>query len=148
MGLAPAGNVGRASRMALTLGDILAKDTESTPTENAEPLTSREVAKLLCGLLGGLRPLTTVAAMRTAVDWMSSRPELWEQFEVDERSALAFEPGATCCKQKQVRTQNRALPAVEVTTSGECGKNGRHTNSDQQPREGTSAASRSRTTYP
>lgn len=51
------------------------------PNEARTDLTSREVAKLLGGFIGGMTEMAALDEIQTAVKWWAETPEAWEELE-------------------------------------------------------------------
>lgn len=51
------------------------------PNKARTDLTSREIAKLLGGFIGGLIEMAELDEIETAVKWWAENPEAWEHFE-------------------------------------------------------------------
>lgn len=50
----------------------------------ARALTSREIAKMIMGLLGGLAQFCEIGEMRRAVSWISETEDAWKALEASQ----------------------------------------------------------------
>lgn len=51
------------------------------PNPARTDLTSREIAKLLGGFIGGLIEMAEVDEIEAAVKWWAENPEVWDHFQ-------------------------------------------------------------------